>query len=460
MDKIDEMFNFDKDYFSKLIGISKEIGGADMDFKDKNIEKKFKLLNLNEELNRSKKFSVYVAICYVISLAVNLQINNAKFVRSTYMLLCGISFEIFYAVAIYFIIKKERLSLHYYFKFLRYFTIQAIYFLIIIFPVNSLPLDYCIRNYSYNMVYFGLFQIFYLDFNYYANIFYPILNIIQIIYFQYKYALTPIYLFPEFCINIIFYIMLFQNRKSQLIIKKEIFYESNKNILIIDYIKNLIDCLTNMVISINKSEVKYMNKYAMNYFQNSIKKVSININEENDNINRMENEEIMSEIQNETEKNIYLDVKNFFDSLRLSKNHNSNGLSNEISLNQMITEFLMVTNVNVGETFKRLGFFNNKIKGVDNCFYIYIRKVNSQEEGFEILIYDVTEIKLAEKTKIETKYKQKILAKIAHEFKTPLITMISLIQKFKEEQNFTVDNNLLLKVNHVSNLSNYSVLLN
>ena len=55
----------------------------------------------------------------------------------------------------------------------------------------------------------------------------------------------------------------------------------------------------------------------------------------------------------------------------------------------MITEFLMVTNVNVGETFKRLGFFNNKIKGVDNCFYIYIRKVNSQEEGFEILIYDV-----------------------------------------------------------------------
>ena len=67
-------------------------------------------------------------------------------------------------------------------------------------------------------------------------------------------------------------------------------------------------------------------------------------------------------------------------------------------------------------------------------------------------------ISQAEKINTETKYKQKILAKIAHEFKTPLISIISLIQNTIAQHNEiqpSIKNNL----NHINNLSNYTLLL-
>ena len=71
------------------------------------------------------------------------------------------------------------------------------------------------------------------------------------------------------------------------------------------------------------------------------------------------------------------------------------------------------------EYFTKIGFFviDSEVK----YFEIYFRKLMFGQVDVEFLINDVTQIKFAEKINAETKYKLKIFAKIAHEFKTPLI---------------------------------------
>lgn len=68
-------------------------------------------------------------------------------------------------------------------------------------------------------------------------------------------------------------------------------------------------------------------------------------------------------------------------------------------------------------------------------------------------------LKNVEKMKIETKYKQKILAKIVHEFKTPLITITSLINKINEEIQIIAEIRVKSYLRHIKNLSNYTIIL-
>ena len=63
-------------------------------------------------------------------------------------------------------------------------------------------------------------------------------------------------------------------------------------------------------------------------------------------------------------------------------------------------------------------------------FNVFIRKINKEIENisFDFLFYDVTELTLSKKfIKEESIKKQKSLAKVAHEFKTPLYSLVGLI---------------------------------
>lgn len=77
--------------------------------------------------------------------------------------------------------------------------------------------------------------------------------------------------------------------------------------------------------------------------------------------------------------------------------------------------------------FKLLGQFT--IIGSNRFFKIYTRQVCLEKKSvlIDILIDDITEIKIAELTKSETALKQKLFSKLAHEFKTPLLIIKSLI---------------------------------
>jgi len=69
-------------------------------------------------------------------------------------------------------------------------------------------------------------------------------------------------------------------------------------------------------------------------------------------------------------------------------------------------------------------------KTLSNMRYydIYLRKISKVTE---FLIFDKTQHKIAEICEMENKIKHKIFAKVAHEFKTPLNSIISLISKIK-----------------------------
>ena len=105
--------------------------------------------------------------------------------------------------------------------------------------------------------------------------------------------------------------------------------------------------------------------------------------------------------------------------------------------------------------FRRIGTFSSFSKHEGPKYFdINIRKLKFKEEVVEILIKDITDIKLAEKIKIETK----LLAKINHEFKTPLITIISLVNNIKQNQSDST-NQVNLNLEHINNLSTYTIML-
>lgn len=81
-------------------------------------------------------------------------------------------------------------------------------------------------------------------------------------------------------------------------------------------------------------------------------------------------------------------------------------------------------------SFKKLGQFYKKDEEDKIKFYIVYYRID--ENIIDIILHDNTTVKLAEKQTIENSLKQKILAKIAHEFKTPLNSIIGLIMQIKE----------------------------
>ena len=454
MDKndINKILNSDKDYLSKLIGLSKEVIGTSISFKDDNLEHKFEFHNKEMEIGKSWKFFILVQMAYSLSISVNLVLNEFLINRSFYFLISGVIIELIFAGVCHYTITKLRFKLHTIVKYLRFFYIYAVYNTILIFPVNSLSQEFYLRNFYFMFIFISLFQIYYLDFNYIGNLILPIFNAISIIYIQYSKNFPKYYFFPEFFSNLLFHFFIFQIKKSETENKRDSFFDYTMNQNITEYVKNLINYLNTFVISFKNNQLIYMNNYAINFFNKYIKNSSTeNIEDalltDRDKIEKSINQYI----------NINSYVKTFFDSLKYCNYLNKKEMYYGMSLSEIISEEMKIE-IEEGEYFQRLGFFNNSIQGVDNCYEISHRKVNFKDRAIEILIYDVTEIKLAEKKMIENKYKQKLLAKIAHEFKTPLITIISLIQNLQEIQNIR-DDRLYSKLNQISNLSNFSVVL-
>ena len=137
---------------------------------------------------------------------------------------------------------------------------------------------------------------------------------------------------------------------------------------------------------------------------------------------------------------------------------NFNDIIEGKSLDEIILQILSESNY-TSKNINKLGYFSCIYN--DDSFDIYFRKLKLKEtEVMEIIIHDITQIKQAEKINTETKFKQKILAKIAHEFKTPLITIISLINKINDiKYDINLDNISKNYLNHISNLSNYTIVL-
>jgi hypothetical protein len=81
--------------------------------------------------------------------------------------------------------------------------------------------------------------------------------------------------------------------------------------------------------------------------------------------------------------------------------------------------------------FKKLGTYILEYDGKYKYYEVSYGQYNLQSGEFflDILLNEVTELKIAERNYSETKVKQKVLSKIAHEFKTPIIMIINLLSE-------------------------------
>jgi signal transduction histidine kinase len=117
-------------------------------------------------------------------------------------------------------------------------------------------------------------------------------------------------------------------------------------------------------------------------------------------------------------------------------------------------------------TFYFQGIVECNINKSGEIFYfkLFLRKVEIGESSWvEIMMYDISSTKKIEKVDQTIYLKEKILSKIAHEFKTPLICVIALAEEIYNylKKNFTMEeyNVIKKKIRHVRNLSNYTLFL-
>jgi len=166
------------------------------------------------------------------------------------------------------------------------------------------------------------------------------------------------------------------------------------------------------------------------------------------------------------ETNDYL-IKNFKEKLNLIKDDSDHkiGSKNEITLFSILESlkhklFTKKESKKI-QNFIKLGIFTFKNEENNMYFQVFIRRVKYdfilkneiKNETYDLLFQDISDL-IQSKKKIhdENLIKQKILAKIAHEFKTPINSIIGLINNVKEDIiNFTFDK----KINDEQKLDHY-----
>ena len=439
------MKNCNKTYLTELLGFSNEIQGIDMNFKDKKLEEIYQKSNIINENNKSILFCVLCCLAYIFSMAFSLFVNDFKFVVS--MIPHSICMVIEIVLAKVSSNNKDNYKLV---NFLKYIRFSIFYFeitILLLFPANFKQ-DNFLRYIYGTILAMNCLYLYYFDYNIIMIVIVAIFNSLIIITIQYKFSFPAYYFVPEVVMNLVYYFVTSLIKRYELSNRKESFYEHHKNEHYIEYIKQLIDVLNTMVISIKKDDVLFMNNLANNFLKEE------NIIKEERKETEITNTLIVDQINPKDKLNL------FFDSICLISPFESASfeLKEGKSLNEIISDIFSDGNIN-SNYFTRVGYFktlNNRSKS----FEIYVRKLKFKDEVLEILIYDITEIKLAEKISIETKYKQKILGKIAHEFKTPLITITSLVNRMMQNQkDSNIDDPNLRILNHINNLSNYTIVL-
>jgi len=196
-----------------------------------------------------------------------------------------------------------------------------------------------------------------------------------------------------------------------------------KNEKIASYFNKMIDSLKSMIITFVNNKVININSKYLNFLEHNF----IKFNKDN-------------EIETEKLTNLLLSV------IKDSKN---------VSLREYLESIKEDNSIN--KDFIKLGVFGLKLPDVVYYYEILYRKIELNKNYLIDLIFnDITEIKIAEKLESENKYKQLFLAKIAHEFKTPLISIIGIIDKIKSKLN---QQNISNKIDTVLSLSYYSIFL-
>ena len=233
--------------------------------------------------------------------------------------------------------------------------------------------------------------------------------------------LDPFYLKYEF-LSLVFFTLFFLIPDIIWNSKREQFISFKNTETINNYYESLINNMQIQVVSLfNKKSIMYNSSFSN---QINTRKQSLNIDKitSNNLIDKVDILSIKKDKLNDFDINAYLECLIKIEDEKLSLLEIINNLSNgkaEIKENN--------------SNFKSLGTFITKDN--ENRFYeVYSRLFDINDENnskyiVDIYINEITEILTAENLLTETKLKQKLFSKFAHEFKTPIIIIKSLLSE-------------------------------
>jgi signal transduction histidine kinase/CheY-like chemotaxis protein len=240
-------------------------------------------------------------------------------------------------------------------------------------------------------------------------------------------------------------------KKKQDEINRTLFHEKYRSELICHYFNDFLNGLNGYHINLNKTEVIYVNqnfKQKYNILMCENPSHTTNENTENQKIT------FWAERVEDFLSQLFLKEEILPLFLRSNSPHIDNHKSITFNLN-LIVRKIQENNI-ISSEFKLIGNFIHETEM--RFFSVYFRKT-LDNDLIDLLINDITEIKQAEKLSNESQIKQKILAKIAHEFKTPLNSIISLISSTEKSIQEKFYENVIANLKQIDRLSQYTIFL-
>jgi signal transduction histidine kinase len=236
---------------------------------------------------------------------------------------------------------------------------------------------------------------------------------------------------------------------TSILIHKETHRQALKNYIIhkktLRYIDHLINKMFCLFFSWNDNKFVFINKSAKNFINNKFDSNDQDTSPEDDNYDML--------------------CKVFLSSIKFTY------LNKELHKDQDPNEYTLLKALKSFESQDRTLNHDMAFIGVIEYihpavqekyfFNVFFRtNVIADIRWIEIFMYDITLNQKIETIDQTIKIKEKILSKIAHEFKTPLICVISLTEKLKTEvKALQMRTTLVNEIKQINDLSNYTLLL-
>lgn len=217
---------------------------------------------------------------------------------------------------------------------------------------------------------------------------------------------------------------------------RENFINTQRIIILFEYYKNFIDECDFQYVSICDDEVLIHNR--------SFSSNSLSLSKDRESI--ISNNDTIEFKQTINTQDVYGNLDSLY--------------QNDCSLKHYLTCFLESINddkaeINRQEQFVRIGVFHSKDQKKHYIVSYRVFKIKNLKTIFDLIIHDITQLKAAEARETETKLKERLFSKIAHEFKTPLLTIIGMVGQLRDDLEVRNYSSVETSAVHISCMSEF-----
>jgi len=409
---------------------------ANVSFKDENVERAYQKVNTNESFIEGDRVVIFGWI--------------ATFLYTYFIYFRPIIFTISLIMmslcCIFILLKKSYPNCSNKINFLQilmfsfYFNLKIIHLMIYVEADEHEKQRENIRIVIFDFITFNLLDFILLKESFFPKIFFLTINLMNIIFS--KMYQPNNHLHMDGITSIIYTYIFYFLRKAweknlRLIYLKSYLLETN-----LSYKRNFIGQLKGFQIT-KRENLIYVTGNDLNFFSNFHKS------------------DEQKEKSDENSNSLFItDTNNMFESFLESmiefNNDSYKNNTNPVSLKLPILEKI---EYNKRNKFTPLGIYYNRVMQ-DKFYEVYFRKfdITKDMSVHDVFFYDVSDYVLIKMINEEYIVKQRSYGKIIHEFKTPINSIVGLIEDIKDDFN-TNNNKIFDKLQTLTNLSKYSIFL-